>query len=387
MILPGATIGIVGSGQLGRMAAFAAKRMGYRVCVYSPTPDSPTGQVVDREFVGEYDDKDRLSDFRAECDVITYEFENIPVDTFYFLEEAVPVFPPPKAIFLTQNRLRERALLSDLGVPIAPYAELSSMEDLTKIAERNSSSTFEFPAILKTADFGYDGKGQASIARVEELHSAWHSLSQQPCLLEEKISFVSEFSVVVARGGNGEICTYGPIENQHVNHILDLSFFPSAVPDSSAEEAVQYSRSIADELGVVGVITIEFFLLHDGKVLVNEIAPRPHNSGHLTIEGFQTSQFEQQIRAICGMPLGAVEPLGSVAMVNLLGDLWEECPYLDISSIAKDSSAHLHLYGKPEPREGRKMGHVTVLGADLSSVCKKARTLRKELKGASSRSI
>lgn len=382
MILPGATIGIVGSGQLGRMAALVAKRMGYRVCVYSPTADSPTGQVVDKEFVGSYEDREQLALFRAECDVITYEFENIPVETFHFLQEQVPVHPTPDAIYATQNRLRERELLSELEIPVAPYAALSSAEELECLLQSEQSTPLRFPAVLKTASFGYDGKGQVKVQSQEELSAAWESLAQQPCLLEERISFVSEFSVIVARGGDGELRTYGPIENEHVNHILDRSFFPSHVPEASGEKAVQYAQAIAEKLGVIGVIAVEFFLLKDGGVLVNEIAPRPHNSGHLTIEGFATSQFEQQIRAICGMPLGSVGLVQPVAMVNLLGDVWAEKPYLDISAVVQEPRAFLHLYGKPEARIGRKMGHVTVLGESVSDACEKAAKVRQGLRGA-----
>lgn len=387
MILPGATIGIVGSGQLGRMAALVAKRMGYRVCVYSPTADSPTGQVVDKEFVGAYDDWEQLAQFRAECDVITYEFENIPVETFHFLEENVPVHPTPDAIYATQNRLRERELLSELEIPVATYAPLTSAEELKDLLQSDQSASLQFPAVLKTASFGYDGKGQVKVQSRAELETAWDSLAQQPCLLEERISFVSEFSVIVARGGDRELRTYGPIENEHVNHILDRSFFPAHVSEASGEKAVQYAQAIAEKLGVIGVIAVEFFLLKDGGVLVNEIAPRPHNSGHLTIEGFATSQFEQQIRAICGMPLGSAALVQPVVMVNLLGDVWEGNPYLDISSVVQEQSAFLHLYGKPEPRIGRKMGHVTVLGANVLEAAEKAAGVRRGLRGVTSKSL
>ncbi|MCB0328802.1 MAG: 5-(carboxyamino)imidazole ribonucleotide synthase [Bdellovibrionales bacterium] len=370
-VLPGSTVGILGSGQLGRMLAFVAKRMGYTVVVFSDQQDSPAGQVADLELVGSYNDEALLRKFGEACDVITYEFENIPSNSCRILEEFAPVRPNPEAIFLTQNRARERELLTGLGIPVAPYHHIAEEKDIASLP-----ADFTFPAILKAASFGYDGKGQQAVSSRADLDESWNALGQVECVLEERLQFAKEFSIVVARAVDGSIVTYGPIENHHEKHILDLSFYPSEIAAEVSELASDYAKQIAEKLGVLGVITIEFFLMKNNSPIVNEIAPRPHNSGHLTIEGFRASQFEQQLRGVCGLPLGSVESLTPVAMVNLLGELWNDDGDLTTAHVFQHPKAFLHLYGKTEPRSGRKMGHLTVVASDLTEAKSTALQLR-----------
>jgi 5-(carboxyamino)imidazole ribonucleotide synthase len=393
-ILPGATIGILGGGQLGRMLAVVAKRMGYAVCVYSdvkgflPKGESPpriesslaiecpAAQVADHLFCGDYTDEALLKSFCEVCDVITYEFENIPASTCHFLLEHVPVRPHPRAIFVAQNRARERELLERASVPVAPFHVLETEEDLITVPE-----SFIFPAIVKTAELGYDGKGQAQASNLKELQEKWCQLGKVPCIVEEKLSFEKEFSIVIARSASGDSCCYGPIVNEHVNHILDCSTCPGDLPSQSIQQGKKYAENIANALEIEGVITIEFFLMPNGNVIANEIAPRPHNSGHLTIEAFVTSQFEQQLRGICGLPLGSSEQRSPVAMVNLLGELWKDEPPLlsPLNPLFSSPDAHLHLYGKPEARPGRKMGHLTVLDTTVENARTRALELRAQL--------
>ncbi|MCI5064521.1 5-(carboxyamino)imidazole ribonucleotide synthase [bacterium] len=368
-ILPGATVGVLGGGQLGRMFAQVAKRAGYQVVVYTDTPGGPASQVTDRCFVGDYGDTELLSQFREQCDVATYEFENIPVETFQFLQEEIPVRPDPRAIYETQNRLRERALLTGLHIPIAPFSPLTDREELDRVREERT-----FPVVMKTAESGYDGKGQRVVECAEGMEQAWEDLRRVPCVVEEKIDFDREFSILVARssfpseGGDPEACAYPPIENTHESHILAFSSCPMSISANSQEMATSYALAIAEELQVEGVIAIEFFLGRQGEVLVNEIAPRPHNSGHLTIEAFYTSQFEQQLRGVCALPLGSVEQREPAVMRNLLGDVVQRAGEQGLSSLFRDPQCFLHLYGKAEPKPGRKIGHITALGSELTEL-------------------
>ena len=352
---PGATLGVLGSGQLGRMFAIAARKMGYRVHTFSPASDTPTGQVADVEIDADYDDLDAIRAFARGVDVITFEFENVSTAATDAAAEIVPVRPSGHALHVTQQRAREKSFLALKGFPVTAHESVASLEELTAAVAR-----IGLPAILKTASFGYDGKGQHRITSPLEVEHVWGLVGHQPAVLERVVDFTMEFSVVAARGLDGSFVHYGAIENQHRHHILDLSVAPARMPRPAVDEAVAVTRAIMEELDYVGVLAVEFFLAADGRVLVNEIAPRPHNSGHLTFDACLTSQFEQQVRAICGLPLGATTLLRPAAMANLLGDAWTGgepnwAAALDVPDVK------LHLYGKSDPRPGRKMGHLTAL--------------------------
>jgi len=355
IIQPGATLGVLGSGQLGRMFAIAARRMGYRVHTLSPGVDTPTGQVADAEIEADFDDLDAIRAFARGVDVITFEFENVSTAAADAAAEIVPVRPSGHALHVTQQRAREKAFLALKGFPVTPFEPVGSLDELASAVERIGT-----PAILKTASFGYDGKGQHRLTSPLDIEPVWALVGHQPAVLEKVVDFALEFSVVAARGLDGAFAHYGAIENAHRHHILDVSVAPARMPAAAVAEAVEVTRAIMDELAYVGVLCVEFFLTTDGRILVNEIAPRPHNSGHLTFDASITSQFEQQVRAICGLPLGATTLLRPAAMANLLGDVWAKGePKWDAALAVPD--VKLHLYGKPDPRPGRKMGHLTAM--------------------------
>ncbi|HCK40712.1 MAG TPA: 5-(carboxyamino)imidazole ribonucleotide synthase [Planctomycetaceae bacterium] len=372
-ILPGATLGILGSGQLGRMFAQAAARLGYRVHVYSPLADSPTEQVADQATVAEYDDIDELTKFANAIEVVTLEFENVPTTAVETLSQHVPVRPSGKVQFVVQNRLREKLFLQQTGIACAPFAEVTTAEQLADAVDK-----IGLPAVLKTAESGYDGKGQSKITTPAEASTAWTSVDQVPAVLEGWVAFQRELSILVARSPSGQVAIHGPLANDHVNHILDVSLFPLAELDPILDEAQQIGRKIVEALDLVGICCIEFFLTVDGQLLVNEIAPRPHNSGHLTIDACLTSQFEQQVRAICDLPLGSGESVVPAAMVNLLGELWEQGEP-NWQAVLSDPQVHLHLYGKADPRAGRKMGHLTVLAGTVEEAAQRALAAREQL--------
>ena len=354
-ILPGAAIGVLGSGQLGRMFAIAARRMGYRVHTFSPDQDTPTGQIADVEVVAPYDDLDAVESFARSVAVVTFEFENVPAPTAQAANRAAPVRPDGAILHTTQQRIREKRFLTKTGLPITPYREVRSLDHL-----HQALNDLGYPAVLKTAAFGYDGKGQFKIDSPERVQEAWSAVGHQESVLEAFVDLQCEISVVAARGDDGQFVHYGAIENQHSRHILDLSIAPARVTPEIANRAVEMSRTVLDQLGVVGVLCVEFFVTRDGQLMINELAPRPHNSGHLTVDACVTSQFEQQLRAVCGLPLGSSAMHRPAAMANLLGDIWSTgepnwpaaCAFPDVK---------LHLYGKLEPRPGRKMGHLTAL--------------------------
>lgn len=354
-ILPNSTIGVFGSGQLGRMFAIEARKMGYRVHTFSPDADTPTGHISDVETTASYDDLDAVREFARSVDVVTFEFENVPAATVEAAAEFVPVHPKGEVLHTTQNRLREKTFLSANGFPVAPFRHIKTLDDLHRgVLEIGT------PAVLKTAGFGYDGKGQRKIAAVGEVDEAFAGLDGRDAILEGFIDFEKEVSVVCARGQDGSFAHYGVIENEHRNHILDVSFAPADVSGAVFAEAVEITRSIAEQFGYVGTMCVEFFLTGSGKLLVNEIAPRPHNSGHLTFGPCATSQFEQQVRAVCGLPLGSSEFLRPAAMANLLGDVWSAGEPNWAAALAVPGVS-LHLYGKSDPRPGRKMGHLTAV--------------------------
>jgi len=357
-IPPGATIGVLGSGQLGRMFTIAARRMGYRVHTFSPDMDTPTGQVADVEVQAAYDDLDRVSEFASNVSVVTFEFENVPTATAEAAERCAPVRPSGGILHTTQQRIREKEFLTKAGLPLTPYREVHSVDQL-----RQALVELGTPAVLKTAAFGYDGKGQFRVGSMEQADEAWKANGEQAAVLEAYIDFERELSVVAARGMDGEFVHYGLMENEHRRHILDVTLAPARIPERVAREAVEIARTVLEKLEVVGVLCTEFFLTRDGRLLINELAPRPHNSGHLTIDACVTSQFEQQLRAVCGLPLGSTRVHRPAAMANLLGDLWERGDP-DFAAACAFPDVKLHLYGKLEPRIGRKMGHLTALAGD-----------------------
>jgi 5-(carboxyamino)imidazole ribonucleotide synthase len=357
MILPNSTIGIFGSGQLGRMLAIEARKMGYRIATFSPGKDTPTGQIADLEVSAEYLNLEAVEDFAKQVDVITYEFENVPSKTIEMASRFVQVHPKGEVLHITQNRLREKTFLLDNSFPVAGFRYIKTIEDLYQAVEEIGT-----PCVLKTAGFGYDGKGQSRIKKPSDIEAAFEKLKRGECVLESFIDFEKEVSVVAARDAKGNFVDYGVIENDHVNHILNVSFAPANVSKKVYRDAIEIARGIAEKFEYVGTLCVEFFLTKDEKLLVNEIAPRPHNSGHLTFDSsYLTSQFEQQLRAVCGLPLGSTEFLKPVAMVNLLGDLWEKGEP-DWIKILENKNVKLHLYGKKEARIGRKMGHLTAIG-------------------------
>ncbi len=354
-VLPGQTVGVLGSGQLGRMFAIAARRMGYRVHTFSPDRDTPTGQIADREYDSAYEDLDRVREFARGVDVITFEFENIPAATAEAAAQFVPVRPSGHVLHTTQHRLREKTFLRDHGFAVVPFVAVRSASELTAALEQLGC-----PAVLKTAGWGYDGKGQVKIQSLDQAATAWQQLRQSEAVLEAFIDFDQELSVVAARGVDGTVVDYGAVSNRHVNHILDVTVAPGHVGPRVAREAVAMAHEVLRKLDVIGVLCVEFFLARSGQLLINELAPRPHNSGHFTFDACVTSQFEQQLRAICGLPLGSTELLRPAAMANLLGDVWQGGEP-DWSAALKLPQVKLHLYGKSEPRPGRKMGHITAL--------------------------
>jgi 5-(carboxyamino)imidazole ribonucleotide synthase len=373
-ILPGSTIGVFGSGQLGRMMALAGRAMGYRIHTFSPEADSPTGQVADREVVANYQDEDAVRDFVQHVDVITFEFENVPARVAEIAaQEGVPVRPGGHVLHTAQQRAREKEFLASAGLPVAPFALVTTQAELDEALTR-----IGLPAILKTAAFGYDGKGQVRIDHASHTGTAWAALEEQPAVLEAFVSFKHEISVVAARGVDGSFVHYGALENIHHNHILELTIAPARIPQTIADQAVELARTVLEKLDVVGVLCVEFFLTDDGELLINELAPRPHNSGHLTIEAAMTSQFEQQVRAICGLTLGTTTFLRPAAMVNLLGDAWRNGEP-DWAAACAVFGVKLHLYGKQNARTGRKMGHLTALASTVEDAIANVQAARQAL--------
>lgn len=372
---PGATIGVFGSGQLGRMFAIAARRLGYRVHVFSPDDDTPTGQVADVEVRSAYDDLDAVAKFAQQVDVVTFEFENVPVETINVVDRFAPVHPSGHLLHITQHRLREKTFLRGAGIPVTPFYAIRSPADLDDLDDQC------LPGILKTAAWGYDGKGQVRVASRAAVQSAWTEMGQQQAILEKLVDFDSELSVVAARGRDGQFESFGPIANLHRNHILDQSVAPANLPPDVARDATEITRSIVKTLNVVGVLCVEFFLTRDRTLLVNELAPRPHNSGHLTIDAHAACQFEQQVRAVCGLPLASTTQLRPAAMVNLLGDVWHDGPP-DFRRALAMPDVKLHLYGKREALAGRKMGHLTALAETADQALERAIAARQSLQSS-----
>jgi 5-(carboxyamino)imidazole ribonucleotide synthase len=370
--LPGSTIGVMGGGQLGRMFAIAARRMGYRVHIFTPDHDSPASQFADATTEADYQDADALQRFLGDIDLLTFEFENIPAETIERCALQVEVRPRGAIIETAQNRLREKNFFSENGFPVPPFRPVRSSAELSSAVEQLGRD-----AILKTIAFGYDGKGQQSISS-RDLKDVWRTRVSDELILERAIDFDKEISVIVARDPSGNMKSFPIGENVHRNHILDLTIVPAAVPGSVAKEAIDIACAIAEKLELIGLLAVEMFQERSGKLLVNEIAPRPHNSGHWSLEGCVTSQFEQQVRAICGLALGSTELLRPSAMANLLGDIWQ-LGEPDWAAALATPNIHLHLYGKHEARPRRKMGHLTALAASPEEAASLVRQARESL--------
>ncbi len=356
IVLPGQTVGIVGGGQLGRMFAIAARRMGYRVHALDPTLDAPAGQVADVEVIAPYDDIDAARRFARQVDVVTFEFENIPTATLRAIAEERPVHPSPEVLDVCRHRLREKEFLRKACFPVAAYRPVANVDEL-----RKAVADLGTPSILKTADFGYDGKGQTRIDRVDQIDAAWANLGRPLGVLEAFVPFSQEISVICARGADGRRMCFGPAENVHARHILDVTTVPANISPRLSMRAIELAEAIADALSVVGLLTVEMFVVGD-DLIVNELAPRPHNSGHYSFDACLTSQFEQQLRAVCGLPLGDGRLLQPAAMANLLGDEWSHGEP-NWAAMLGFPEVKLHLYGKKDARPGRKMGHLTALAS------------------------
>ncbi|MEX0732221.1 MAG: 5-(carboxyamino)imidazole ribonucleotide synthase [Aquisalimonadaceae bacterium] len=373
VILPGATIGVLGSGQLGRMFAVAARRMGYRVHTLSPAEDTPTGHLADREVKASYEDLDAVADFARQVDVVTFEFENVHFDTTNCAARYAPVRPAGEVLNVCQHRLREKRFLEGKGFPVTPFRAVSSLAGLERAA-----SELGLPAVLKTAGFGYDGKGQVVVRSADELPAAWQAMAGADAVLEAFVAFEREVSVVAARGLDGSFAHWGVVENEHRNHVLDVSTPDAPVSAAIRNQAEEVTRGILEALDVVGVLCVEFFAGPGDRLMVNELAPRPHNSGHFTFDASITSQFEQQVRAVCGLPLGSTALLRPASMVNLLGDLWADGePHWAAALDAPE--VKLHLYGKARALPGRKMGHMLAFGSNRDDARRRAIEARKAL--------
>jgi len=373
IISPGATLGVLGGGQLGRMFAIAARRLGYRVHVFCPEADSPAAPVADRTFVAPYDDLEQVRAFARSVDVVTFEFENVPSATSDACAEWVPVRPDGKVLHITQQRLREKGFLRDHGFPVTPFRAIHSQEDLETAAR-----DLGLPGVLKTASFGYDGKGQRTIRSTAELPEAFAGLGGAEGIYEAFVDFAQEVSVVGARTLDGEFAAFPVFENVHRHHILDVTVSPARIPPALETAARELSRGILEALDVIGLLTVELFVTRDGRLIVNELAPRTHNSGHLTLDACITCQFEQQVRAVCGLPLGSTELKNPAAMANLLGDVWTHGEPRWAQALS-NPRLKLHLYGKASARPGRKMGHITATADTTEAAIQAVRDARSSL--------
>lgn len=370
-ILPPAMLGILGGGQLGMYFTLAAKRMGYQVTVLDPDLKSPAGHFADRHICAAFEDEKALKQLATTCQAITTEFENIPTSALQQLAKTLPVFPSSSCVAIAQDRIAEKQFLQKIGLLTAPAAFLKDQNALKE------DFSFYLPGILKTARLGYDGKGQVTVTTDNELHDAFQHLQYQPCVLEKKLSLTHEISLIAVRNQQGEIATFAPAENHHVNGILATSTIPARLPQPLLEKARQASIHILQELNYIGVLGVEFFIVED-QLLVNEIAPRPHNSGHFTLDATVTSQFEQQVRALCNLSLGNTTLLSPCVMVNILGDEWRHGEPL-WSTLLNQPNTQLHLYGKQEARPRRKMGHYTVLNPSIDNAIEIAHQIKDSL--------
>ncbi len=371
-ILPGATLGILGGGQLGRMFTLAARTMGYKVMVLDPDDASPAGQIADEHVQADYTDLAALKKLGGACAAVTTEFENVPAASLIELARHCRVAPSAEAVAIAQDRGHEKTWLADNDFATAPFALINSEADLDAALAKTGT-----PALLKVSRFGYDGKGQARIGTLDEARTAFREFGGQPCVLEGFVKLECEVSVVLARNDAGQCERFPVAENRHENGILDVSIVPARVPESLTQQARDMACAVAHKLDYVGVMAVEFFVA-DGRLLINEVAPRPHNSGHYTLDACVTDQFEQQVRVLCGLPLGDTRLLSPVVMLNILGDRWENGgPHWD--ALLAQPNIKLHLYGKQSARPGRKMGHCNVLDADLNTALQLAEQIRNGL--------
>ena len=374
MILPGATLGMLGGGQLGRMFTTAAQTMGYKVIVLDPDKNSPAGIIADQHICAAYTDETALTELAQHCAAITTEFENIPASTLAFLEKRTVVHPSSSALASTQNRNTEKNFIHAQGIATVPFVRITSRDDFADI-----STQIKFPAILKVATFGYDGKGQIVCEDLQTAYEAFDALGQKECVLEQRIDLEREISVVLARGENGQITAFPVAENVHINGILHSTSVPSAAAETQQKAAIEMAGKIADGLDYVGTMAVEFFVSKQGEIIANEIAPRPHNSGHYTLDACRTSQFEQQVRMLCGLPAGSPKLISPVVMINLLGDVWGNSQP-DWDKLLNQPDIKLHLYGKREARAGRKMGHFNVLADTTDLAMQSANTVFEDIK-------
>ncbi|MBY0270341.1 MAG: 5-(carboxyamino)imidazole ribonucleotide synthase [Burkholderiales bacterium] len=372
MIFPDAMLGMLGGGQLGRMFTLAAHSMGYRVTVLDPDPLSPAGAIADVHLKAAYQDREALQQLADSCAAVTTEFENVPADSLRWLASHCAVRPAGDAVAIAQDRIREKAFVRACGIEVAPYAVIENISDI------DGADAKLFPGILKRARFGYDGKGQARVSNAAEARKAFKDMGAESCVLEQRVALKCEISAVVARGADGIGRGFPVAENRHRNGILDVSIVPARVAPELAQRATDWALTIAEKLDYCGVLAVEFFVTGSGELLVNEMAPRPHNSGHYTLDACATSQFEQQVRTLCGLALGDTRLLAPVVMVNLLGEAWQH-GQPQWERVFNVPEAKLHLYGKHEARDGRKMGHYTMLGATADAALQKALIVRSAL--------
>lgn len=369
---PGTLIGIIGGGQLGRMFCAAARQMGFRTLVWTGGLEAPAMVVADEAIDAPFDCPDALADFTSKVEIATVEFENIPRETLEAVASEVPLHPSPEALAICQNREREKAFLRSNSIPCADFEVVSNADELATAIARIGT-----PCVLKTAAFGYDGKGQRKLEGDEDPEEVWQEFDGARAVLEAFIPFERELSVMVACDGEGGTAVYDPAENQHRHHILDVSLVPARIPEEHAQDARDLAKTVAEALNYRGIMGVEFFQLPGGELIVNEIAPRPHNSGHHTLDACATSQFEQQVRAICGLPLGSPRLLSPVVMLNLLGDMWpEESVAPDWTPLFADGETSLHLYGKSRAIGRRKMGHANILGPNVDDCLTRAESLK-----------
>ena len=372
VILPPAMLGMLGGGQLGRFFVIAAHEMGYRVTVLDPDKNSPAGKIADVHLCAAYDDTEALKKMAETCQAITTEFENVPAATLDTLAKSRTVRPSAKAVAIAQHRVLEKQFIRDAGIPVAPFVVVNAVNDLP------ADNDAIYPAILKVARFGYDGKGQARVSNQAQAAEAFQAFKGEQCVLEKMLNLDYEVSVVLARDASGNVAAYPTAENSHLNGILDVSIVPARAPKAIHDQAKNLAMKIAEKLEYIGVLAVEFFV-SDGQLLANEMAPRPHNSGHYTIDANVTNQFEQQLRALVGLPLGDQRLHSQAVMVNILGDVWKNGAEPAWDKIFARPELKLHLYGKHEPRAGRKMGHFTVIGEDQVEVIASAIKARGEL--------
>ena len=356
MLLPGSTLGVLGGGQLGRMFCMAARNMGYRTVILDPDSNSPAAEVADRQIIADYTDETALIEMAELCDAITIEFENVPAESLHFLAARKPVHPSAEAVALARHRIQEKDYAKQAGLTPAAYSLVGRPSDFDAAV-----AVTGFPAILKTTTLGYDGKGQQVVDDLTQLEEAFKELGQVECVLERKMDLAVEISVLLARNSQGEVACYPPAENEHRNSILHQSIVPARVNSDLAEKAKAQAICLAGALQYVGIMAVEFFITTEGQLVFNEMAPRPHNSGHYTMDAAVTTQFEQQVRVMCGLPPGSARLMSPVVMINLLGNLWP----VDWAKCLSNPALKLHLYGKSEARQGRKMGHFNLLADNV----------------------